>query len=337
MRNIHIAIVLITLLMMACKDRSSVAGEGNRKQSAPLVSWEEGNNKQAIIDFVSKATNEQSGQFIQPEDRIAVFDNDGTLWTEQPMYFQFMFALDQVKAMAPQHPEWNTTEPFKSLLAGDMKKVMESGEEGIGKIMMVTHTGMTTTAFEQMVQQWIDTARHPTRKMRYRDMVYQPMIELIKYLQDAGFKTYIVSGGGIEFMRPWTEAAYHIPKEQVIGSSVKTRFEIRQDTPVIVRLPEIQFIDDGPGKPVGINQYIGKRPVAAFGNSDGDLQMLEWTAANPNGSSLVMIVHHTDSTREYAYDRHSPVGKLDKALDTALKKGWKLIDMKQDWKTIYKP
>jgi hypothetical protein len=213
---------------------------------------------------------------------------------------------------------------------------MESGEEGIGKIMMASHTGMTTADFEQIVQRWIDTAQHPTRKMRYRDMVYQPMIELIRYLQAEGFKTYIVSGGGIEFMRPWAFSSYHIPTEQVIGSSVKTRFEIRQDTPVLVRLPEIQFIDDGPGKPAGINQYIGKRPVAAFGNSDGDLQMLEWTAANPK-SSLVMIVHHTDSSREYAYDRHSPIGKLDKALDTALKKGWILIDMKKDWKTIYKP
>lgn len=331
--------ILLTIIVVIVSCKNSVNNRSENvlqsKKEVPLGSWEEGKTKQAIIDFVSSTTNKSSNKYIPPEDRIVVFDNDGTLWSEQPMYFQFMFALDQIRAMQKQHPEWQHQEPFSAVLAGDMKKVMESGEQGIAKLMMVSHTGMTVNEFAETVQRWIDTAKHPIKNMRYKDMTFLPMRELIDYFQQSGFKTYIVSGGGIEFMRPWTLPVYKIPKEQVIGSSVKTQFEIRNDTPVLVRLTEINFIDNGPGKPTGINQYIGKQPVAAFGNSDGDLEMLEWTASNPQGS-LVMIVHHTDSVREYAYDRHSAIGTLDKALDTAIKRGWNLIDMKHDWKAIYK-
>lgn len=300
----------------------------------PLPSWTDGPAKSAITGFVAKVTDAGSPQFIPGEDRIAVFDNDGTLWSEQPLYFQFYFALDQVKRLAAENPSWSKEEPFASVLRNDIAGALKSGEKGIAQIVLRTHTGMTTTEFEQQVRTWIDTAKHPLKQRRFRSMTYQPMTELIRYLQDAGFKTYIVSGGGVEFMRPWTAAAYGIPPEQVVGSTAKLQFELKNDTPYIRKMPGIGFIDDGPGKPVGIELAIGKRPVAAFGNSDGDLQMLQWTAAGP-GEHLVMIVHHTDSLREWAYDRNSHVGRLDKAMDEANAKGWTLIDMRKDWKTIY--
>ncbi len=268
-------------------------------------------------------------------ERIACFDNDGTLWTEQPVYFQIAFAFDRVKALAPRHPEWRTQEPFKSVLADDRAALAALGEKGFLEIMAATHTGMTTEAFTKAVLDWLATARHPRFNRPYTDLVYQPMLELLALLRAHQFKTYIVSGGGIEFMRPWTERVYGIPPEQVVGSSGVTRYELRPDgTPVLVKDPKVMFIDDGPGKAVGINQFIGRRPVFAFGNSDGDQQMLEWTAAG-SGARFMGLVHHTDGVREYAYDRPSLVGQLDKAWNEALRRGWTIVDMKNDWKVIY--
>jgi phosphoserine phosphatase len=300
----------------------------------PLPSWNDGKAKQSIVAFVEKVTKEGSPDFVPVEERIATFDNDGTLWAEQPMYFQLIFALDRVKALAPQHPEWKDKEPFVSLLKGDMKGALAGGEPAISQIVMATHAGMTTEEFEKIVKDWIVTAKHPKTRRPYTEMVYQPMLELLAYLRTNGFKTFIVSGGGVEFMRPWTEKVYGIPPEQVIGSSIKTRFEVRDGKPVLVRLPEITFIDDKAGKPVGINQHIGRRPIAAFGNSDGDLQMLQWTTAG-TGARLALIVHHTDAEREWAYDRASSIGQLDKALDEAQAKGWTVVDMKKDWKRVF--
>jgi phosphoglycolate phosphatase-like HAD superfamily hydrolase len=300
----------------------------------PLPSWNDNAPKKAILTFVEKVTEQDSPTFVPPPERMAVFDNDGTLWAEQPMYFQLFFALDRVKALTPKHPEWKTQEPFASLLKGDVKQALAGGEKAILEIVMATHAGMTTTEFEKTVKDWLATARHPKTKRLYTEMVYQPMLEILTYLRSNDFKTFIVSGGGIEFMRPWTEAVYGIPPEQVVGSSIKTKFEMRPEGPVLVRLPKINFIDDKEGKPVGINSHIGRRPVAAFGNSDGDLQMLQWTTAGP-GTRFGLIVHHTDSEREWAYDRKSHIGRLDKALDEAGAKGWTVVDMKHDWKVIY--
>jgi phosphoserine phosphatase len=300
----------------------------------PLSSWNDGKAKQSVVAFVEKVTKEGSSDFVPAPERIATFDNDGTLWAEQPMYFQLLFALDRVKTLAPQHPEWKDKEPFASLLKGDVKGALAGGEPAIFQIVMATHAGMTTEEFEKIVKDWIATARHPKTKKPYTEMVYQPMLELLAYLRLTGFKTFIVSGGGAEFMRPWTEKVYGIPPEQVIGSSIKTKFEMRDGKPVLVRLPEINFIDDKAGKPVGINSQIGRRPIAAFGNSDGDLEMLQWATAG-EGARLAVIIHHTDAEREWAYDRTSSVGKLDKALDEAKAKGWTVVDMKKDWKRIF--
>ena len=299
-----------------------------------LPSWNDGKARQSIIEFVAKVTKEGSSDFVPPDERIATFDNDGTLWAEQPMYFQLLFALDRVKALAPQHPEWKDKEPFASLLKGDVKAALEGGEHAILEIVMATHAGMTTVEFEKIVKDWLATAKHPTTKRPYTEMVYQPMLELLAYLRANGFKTFIVSGGGIEFMRPWTEKVYGIPPEQVIGSSIKTKFEMHDGKPVLVRLPELNFFDDKEGKPVAINQHIGRRPIAAFGNSDGDLQMLQWTAAG-QGPRFALYVHHTDGEREWAYDRKSSIGRLDKGLDEAQKNGWTVVDMKQDWRVVF--
>jgi phosphoglycolate phosphatase-like HAD superfamily hydrolase len=304
-------------------------------QSEPLPSWNDTRAKKAIIDFVERVTKDGGPDFIPVSERIATFDNDGTLWVEQPVYTQLSFAFDRVKTLAPQHPEWKTEQPFKALLENDQKTLLASGEAGLMKIIAATHAGMTTDEFAATVIQWMATAIHPRFKRPYTECVYQPMLELLAYLRSNGFKTYIVSGGGVEFMRPWVQKVYGIPPEQVIGSSIKEKFEMHNSQPVLTRLPEVDFIDDGPGKPVGIKKFIGKKPIAAFGNSDGDQQMLEWTAsAKP---SLMLIVHHTDADREYAYDRKSSVGKLDKALDEASAKGWIVVDMKQDWKSIFPP
>jgi phosphoserine phosphatase len=300
----------------------------------PLPSWNDGPAKQSIITFVEKVTKPGSPGFVPVSERIAVFDNDGTLWAEQPMYFQAFFVVDRIKALAPRHPEWKTTEPFASVLKGDMKAALAGGEKVLLEMVMATHAGMSTAEFEQIVKDWIATAKHPKTGRPFTEMVYQPMLELLAYLRANGFKTYIVSGGGIEFMRPWTEKVYGVLPEQVIGSSIKTKYEIRDGKPVLVRLPEINFIDDKEGKQIAIQQHIGRRPIAAFGNSDGDLQMLQWTTAG-TGPRFALIVHHTDAEREWAYDRKSHIGKLDKALDEAQARGWTVVDIKRDWKAVF--
>ena len=305
-----------------------------RAAGAALPSWNDGATKQAILNFVAAVTREGSPDFVPRAERIATFDNDGTLWVEHPMYIQLAFALDRVKALAPLHPEWKNTQPFKAALEGDMKTLAESGEHGMAELVMATHAGMTTEEFEKIVTDWFATARHPRFKRPYTELSYQPMIELLGYLRASGFKTFIVSGGGIEFMRPWTERVYGVPTEQVVGSSIKTQFQIRDGKPELFRLPELNFIDDKAGKPVGINEFIGRRPIAAFGNSDGDLEMLQWTTMS-GGARLGLLVHHTDAVREYAYDRDTPFGRLDKALDAAAIKKWVVADMKDDWNRIF--
>ncbi|CCM75398.1 HAD family hydrolase [Rhizobium mesoamericanum] len=305
-------------------------------QNDPLPSWNDTAPKAAILSFVEKVTKQGSPEFVPEPERIAVFDNDGTLWVEQPMYTQLAFALDRVKTLAPQHPEWKDVQPFKAALEGDIKTLAASGEKGLLEIILVTHTGMTTSEFEKVVTDWLSTARDPKFKRPYTELVYQPMVELLSYLRANGFKTIIVSGGGVEFVRPWAEKVYGVPPEQVIGSSIKTQFKMQDDTPTLYRLPEINFIDDKAGKPVGINQEIGRRPIAAFGNSDGDLEMLQWTTMAGAPARLGMLVHHTDTEREYAYDRDTEFGRLDKALDAAPIAGWTVIDMKADWKQIFK-
>ena len=312
----------------------TIAGLAIAQAADPLPSWNDGKAKQSIIEFVAKVTKQGSSHFLPVDERIATFDNDGTLWAEQPMYVQLRFALDRVKTLAPQHPEWKDKEPFASLLKGDMKAALAGGEHAILEIVMATHAGNTTAEFKKIVEAWLGTAKHPLTKRPYTEMVYQPMLELLAYLRANGFKTFIVSGGGIEFMRPWTEKVYGIPPEQVVGSSIKTKYELHDGKPVLVRLPELDFFDDKEGKPVAINQYIGRRPIAAFGNSDGDLQMLEWTTAG-EGPRFALYVHHTDAEREWAYDRKSSIGRLDKGLDEARANGWTVVDMKQDWKVIY--
>jgi hypothetical protein len=322
----------LTIVLISC--RLSVLMTPAVLAQGVLPSWNDTASRKSIIAFVQKVTTQGSPAFVPEGERIAVFDNDGTLWAEQPMYFQLFFALDRVKALAPKHPEWQTTEPFASLLRGDMKKALAGGERAIMEIMMATHAGMTTEEFETLVKDWVATARHPATKRPYTRMVYQPMLELLGYLRASGFKTFIVSGGGIEFMRPWAEKVYGIPPEQVIGSSIKTKFEMRGGRAVLLRLPELNFIDDKEGKPVAIHYHIGRRPIAAFGNSDGDLQMLQYTAAG-NGPRFCLFVRHTDAEREWAYDRQSSIGRLDKGLDEAKAKGWTVVDMKNDWRTIY--
>ena len=318
----------VLLLIMAC------AGCGAAFAADPLPSWNDGPAKRSMVAFVEKVTKAGTPEFVPQSERIAVFDNDGTLWSEQPVYFQLAFALDRVKQLAPQHPEWKTQEPFRSVLAADMKGLAATGEKGMLEIVGASHSGMTTDEFAKIVSDWYATAKHPRFKRPYTDLVYQPMLEVLAWLRANGFKTWIVSGGGIEFMRPMTERVYGIPPEQVVGSIIKTNFEMRDGKPVLVREAGAAFVDDGPGKPAGIHRMIGRRPVIAFGNSDGDLQMLQWTtsAARPR---FALIVHHTDAQREWAYDNPSHIGKLDKALVEGKAKGWTIVDMKQDWKRIY--
>jgi phosphoserine phosphatase len=299
-----------------------------------LASWNDSPTKRAIMAFVHTTTTAGSKDFVEPADRIAVFDNDGTLWAEQPMYFQFLFAMDRIRALAPKHPEWKTQQPYAAVLNGDMQALAAGGDKGLLEIVAATHSGMTTTEFNTIVRDWLTTAEHPKFKRPYTDLVYRPMLELLQYLRANNFKTFIVSGGGVEFMRPFTETIYGIPPEQVIGSSGATRFEVRNGKPVLIKLPTVEFIDDGPGKPAGINRFIGRQPIFAFGNSDGDRQMLEWTAAAP-GAHFAGLVHHTDGEREWAYDRQSKIGKLDKAFDEAAEKNWSVVDMKNDWKVIF--
>ena len=315
---------------------SAAAAPSAAATTAPLASWNDGAARKALIDFIDRTTKEGGPDFVRPGERIAVFDNDGTLWAEQPMYFQIAFALDRIKALAPKHPEWQTTQPFKGVLEGDLKTVLAGGEHSLLPIMAASHVGNTTEEFEAIVTEWIGSAQHPVTKRLYVEMVYQPMLEVLAYLRANGYKTFIVSGGGLEFMRPWVERVYGVPPEQVVGSRVKVKYEVRESGPVLLRLPDIDLVDDKAGKPVGIHQVIGRRPTIAFGNSDGDFEMLEWTTSG-RGPRLGMIVHHTDAEREWAYDRDSSIGRLVRGLDEGPKRGWVIIDIKNDWKVIYPP
>src|SRR5262245_59607996 len=299
-----------------------------------LPSWNDGPARKAIVEFVARTTSEGGADFVRPAERIAVFDNDGTLWAEQPMYFQLAFALDRIKTLAPKHPEWKTAQPFKGVLEGDTKAVLASGAAGLTQIVAASHAGITTDEFEAVVTGWLASARHPATSRRYDEMVYQPMLDVLTYLRANGYKTFIVSGGGVEFMRPWVERVYGIPPEQVVGSRIKVKYGVKDGAPMLVRLPEIDFVDDRAGKPVGIHQVIGRRPTIAFGNCDGDFEMLEWTTG-AKGPRLGVIVHHTDGEREWPYDRESHVGQLARGLDESGKRGWIVVDMKRDWKVIY--
>ena len=323
----QIALLLSVMVLFSCAEQTL-------QTSDPLPSWNNDNSKQSILDFVNEITDEKNPNYVKSSDRIAVFDNDGTLWSEQPYYFQLQFALDRTKAMSADYPEWKNNPILNAALDNDIKKLLSFGEHGLLELVMTTHSGMTTEEFSQIVKDWIDNAKHAETGKLYKQMIYKPMLELLDYLRKNSFKTYIVSGGGIDFMRPWTEEIYGIPPEQVIGSSGKVKFEIHDGQPVLLKLPEINFIDDKEGKPVGIHQFIGRRPIAAFGNSDGDLQMMQWTA-NGEGKRLMVYIHHNDAEREWAYDRESHIGRLNKGLDAAVQNGWVIVDMKTDWNTIY--
>ncbi len=327
---------LAFVLLVACGGRPAPAEAPQAASPAPdpLPSWNQGAARKAIVDFVARVTETGGPGFVPVPERIATFDNDGTLWSEKPVPFQLLFAFDQVKAMAAKHPEWTTREPFASVLKGDMAGVAAAGEKGVLGLMAATHTGMTTEEFSETVQRWIETAKHPRTGVLYTAMVYQPMLELLTYLRANGFKTFIVSGGGVEFMRPWTERVYGIPPEQVVGSAGKMKLEERDGKPVLIKLPEIDFIDDREGKPVGIQSRIGRRPIAAFGNSDGDLQMLQWAMAGSR-PGFALFVHHDDAEREFAYDRTDKLQQFDKGWDEAVAKGWTVVSMKNDWKTVY--
>ena len=307
---------------------------GNCRAADALASWNDGPAKQSIVAFVERVTAQGTADFVPPAERIAVFDNDGTLWAEQPLYFQFIFAIDRVKALAPQHPAWKDKEPFASVLKGDLKAALAGGESAVAELVTTTHSGMTTGEFDAIVKDWLASARHPKTQQPYTKMVYQPMLELLALLRSNGFKTFIVTGGGIEFVRAFAEDTYGIPPEQVVGSSGKTKFQIRDGIPMLIKLPAINFVNDKAGKPVAIQLHIGRRPIAAFGNSDGDLQMLQWTCSGP-GPHFCLYVHHTDAKREWAYDRQSSIGRLSEGLDTATKDGWTVVDMKNDWKKVF--
>ena len=319
------AVALVALLLVV---------PASAQEADPLPSWNDGPTKEAIVAFVEKVTDEGGADYVPPADRIATFDNDGNLWAEKPVYFQLLFAIDRVKALAPEHPEWKDKQPFKAAIEGDMETLAKSGHEGIAELVMASHAGMSTQQFQQIVSAWLATAEHPRFKRKYTDLVYQPMLELLSFLRNNGFTTYIVSGGGIEFVRNFSEEKYGIPPAQVVGSSIKTKYEVIDGEPTLMRLAEMNFINDKEGKPIGINQHIAQRPIFASGNSDGDYQMLEWTTAGER-PSFGLILHHTDPEREYAYDRDSAVGRLDKALDDALDKGWIVINMKKDWNRVF--
>jgi len=333
-------LTVAALILLGCGQGNQQPSPGDADSSSEarntpgLPSWNDGSTKDAIVEFVARVTDPNSPDFVPEAERIATFDNDGNLWSERPVYFQLLFAADRVRELAPDHPEWADTQPFKGVLEGDLEAVAATGHHGLLELVMATHAGMTTVEFEEIVKDWLATARHPELDRPYTELVYQPMLELLDYLRAHGFKTFITSGGGIEFMRPWVEGVYGIPPEQVVGSSIKVEFQDREGGPVLVRLPEIDFNDDKEGKPIGIHKFIGRRPIAAFGNSDGDFQMLQW-ATSGDGPGFGMIVHHTDDEREWAYDRDSPVGRLDRGLDEAAERGWIVVDMKRDWKTIY--
>ncbi|HEX4850569.1 MAG TPA: HAD family hydrolase, partial [Puia sp.] len=335
-------VIAFGLMFTSCNNRENNPAQSSDSITAvipntkgdPLPSWNEGDVKKGIIQFVTTATKEGSSGFIPVNDRIAVFDNDGTLWSEQPLYFQFIFSLDKIKEMATQHPDWKTKEPFKSILDGDVKKALAQGEKAYAALLGTTMAGMTSKAFDQSVKEWISNAKHPTTKRLYTEMVFQPMLELLNFLRANGFQTFIVSGGDIDFIRAWAEKVYGIPPQQIVGSTLDASYQVKNDTPFILREPKLSLLNDGPGKPVGIYRHIGKKPVFAAGNSDGDYQMLQWTASN-TVPHMEIIVHHTDSIREWKYDRGSSIGRLEKGLDDAKKYGWILVDMKRDWKKVY--
>jgi len=330
-RNINfIAIVSVLISLISCSDSSQIIETG----TDPLPSWNQGATKDAIVEFVRDVSDEQSQNFVPVKDRVAVFDNDGNLWSEQPAYFQLFFTIDEVKAMAPEHPEWQHTQPYQSVLEDDMSTLATYGEHGLIELVMATHAGNSTEEFESMVADWLATAKHPRFDRPYTDLVYQPMLELLDYLRANDFKVFIVSGGGIDFMRVWVEEVYGVPRDQVIGSSIKTEFVMEDGHGEIRRLGEMDFIDDKEGKPVGINRFIGRRPIFCSGNSDGDLAMMQYTDSN-EGPSFMLYLHHTDAEREWAYDRESHVGRLDRGLDESAEKGWTVIDMKSDWKVVY--
>jgi phosphoserine phosphatase len=322
----------LAVVLLAAAGVAAAFGTGATRPD-PLPSWNAGPARSALVTFVERVTVAGSPEFIAPAERIAVFDNDGTLWAEQPAYFQLLFAIDRVRALAPQHPEWKTEEPFASVLKGDVAAAL-SGDHAVMELLAASHAGISTDTFQASVEDWLKTARHPTSHRPYTEMVYQPMLEVLNYLRANGFKTFIVSGGGVEFLRPLAEEVYDIPPEQVVGSSVVATFDTSTYTPQLIKQPKVEFVDDGPGKPAGINRFIGRRPVAAFGNSDGDLQMLQWTAAGA-GARFCLIVHHTDAAREWAYDRTSKIGRLDKGLDEAQARGWIVLDMKTEWRTVF--
>lgn len=332
-------IIVILSLLSSCNQEgsmepSSTSESDIQTQNEPLPSWNDGETKQSIIDYIETVSDESSVEYIAEADRIATFDNDGTLWSEQPAYFQLFFALDRIKEMAPDHPEWQDEEPFKSVLNDDLEGLAAQGLEGLMKVVMVSHSGMESDDFEALVSEWASKAMHPSKDRLYKDLVYQPMLELLDYLELNGFKVYIVSGGGTDFMRAFVTDIYGIPSERIIGSRISTEYKIVDGTPGIYRLPKLEFLDDKEGKPVNIEKIIGIKPVFAAGNSDGDLAMLQWTASNEY-KNFELYVHHTDSLREWAYDRDSHIGKLDKGLDEANQKGWTVIDMAKDWKVVY--
>ena len=332
-----VSILLILFVLVACKDNkdsNKTYGTAAKEVVDPLPSWNDTTTKEAILAYVNDVTNTESENFIPIADRISTFDNDGNLWAEQPAYFQLYFAIDRVKALAGEHPEWKTEQPFKAVLENDMNALMKSGEHGLLQLVMATHAGNTTEEFDADVKEWIATAKHPTKQVTYDKLVYQPMLELLQYLRANDFKTYVVSGGGVDFMRAFVTEIYEIPEGQIIGSRIKTEFDYNNGNAVIKRLPELDFINDKEGKPLNIQKIIGKKPVFASGNSDGDLPMLQWTASNSN-KSFMLYLHHTDTVREWAYDRDSHIGRLDKGLDQANKDGWTVIDMEKDWKIIF--
>ena len=337
--QVHLIIFVTScLLLQGCNSNEQYPDDNLTKSASelsdPLPSWNEGRVKSAIVEYVKDVTDNNSPNFVNIPDRIAVFDNDGNLWSEKPVYFQFLFAIDRIRTLAAEHPEWKTKQPFKTVLEGDLETLVSYGEKGILELLMASHAGMSTDEFEVIVKDWIRSARHSRFDRPYNELIYQPMLELLSYLRENNFKTFIVSGGGIEFMRPWVEETYGIPRDQVIGSSIKTEFKIKDGQPVIMRLPELDFIDDKAGKPVGIHRFIGRKPIFCSGNSDGDLPMMQWTASGP-GNRMMLYLHHTDSLREWAYDRNSHIGRLDKGLEEALQKNWTVINMKEDWKVIY--
>ena len=328
--------VFFSLIFISCETskKENQNTQSETTETNPLPSWNDVTSKSNIIAYVSDVTNSESKNFIPVKDRIATFDNDGNLWSEQPAYFQLFFTIDKIKSMAATHPEWKTEQPFKAVLDNDMAELGKQGERGLLQLLMVTHAGNTTEEFNSDVREWVKTAKHPTKNVTYDKLVFQPMLELLQYLKDNDFKIYIVSGGGVDFMRTFLPEIYGIPEEQIIGSRIKTEFDYNNGHPVIRRLPELEFIDDKDGKPLNIQKIIGKKPVFSSGNSDGDLQMMQWAASNKY-KSFMLYVHHTDPDREWAYDRNSHIGRLDKGLDQAQKDGWTVIDMKKDWKVIY--